>query len=387
MRPVRVLELIVSTGLGGGPRHVYDLVVRLPRGEFAPRVGGPDDGPYFERFGTAGVPIERLRVDRLSPTVLWRVVRTVLRQQVDVIHSHGKGAGLYGRLGSRLTGRPSVHTFHGVHVEGYRPVVRDLYVALERTLGRWSRAVIALSEGQRAEVLRLGFASPGRCVVVPNGIDLAELDSATRVPYPRSAYGALPGELIIGCIARFDPVKRLVVLLDTTARLRQHFPNVRLVLVGSGPLESSLRCRAARLGIERHVSFQGSLPDALRCYSEWDVYATMSSREGLPYAVLEAMASGLAVVASDVPGHREVIRHGVTGFLVPAETQTAAAAIQRLFEDDALRKAVGAAARTAVERDFTVERMVERIGDLYRQVVNAEGRDPQKAGRGRDIVG
>lgn len=369
MRPARVLELIVSTGLGGGPRHVYDLVVRLPRDEFVSHVAGPDDGPYFDRFRAAGIAIERLRVDRLSPAVLARVVGIIRRRHVDVIHSHGKGAGLYGRLGGWLTGRPSIHTFHGVHVEGYRPIVRELYVRLERMLGCWSQVVVALSEGQRAELIRLGFASPERCVVVPNGIDLAELDAATRIPHPRSTYGALPGELIIGCIARFDPVKRLDVLIDTTARLRPHFPNVRLVLVGSGPLESSLRRRAARLGIEGHVSFQGGLPDARRCYPEWDVYATMSSREGLPYAVLEAMASNLAVVASDVPGHREVIQDGVTGFLVPAEAEIAARAIARVFVDDALRKAVGAAARNAVERHFTLESMVERIGGLYRQVL------------------
>jgi glycosyltransferase involved in cell wall biosynthesis len=371
MRPVRVLELLVSTGLGGGPRHVYDLVTRLPRGEFAPSVAGPDDGPYFERFRAAGIAIERQRIDRLSPVVLGQVVRTVGRKRIDVIHSHGKGAGLYGRLVGRLTGRPSVHTFHGVHVEGYPRVGRDLYVALERILSRWSQAVIALSGEQRDELIRLGFASPERCVVVPNGIDLVELDAAMRVPHPRSVYGALPGELVIGCIARFDPVKRLEVLLDTTARLRAHFPNVRLVLVGSGPLESRLRRRAARLRIDKHVSFQGGLAEAMRCYPGWDVYATMSSREGLPYAVLEAMASSLAVVASDVPGHREVIQHGITGFLVPARAEAAATAIQRAFEDDTLRKAVGAAARSAVEREFTVERMVRRIAELYRQVASA----------------
>jgi glycosyltransferase involved in cell wall biosynthesis len=370
MRPVRVLELLVSTGLGGGPRHVYDLVTRLPRDQFWPCVVGPDDGPYVERFQTSGIAFERLRIDRLSPTLLGQVVRTVRRQGVDIIHSHGKGAGLYGRLAGRLTGRPAVHTFHGVHVEGYRPVMRALYLALERTLGRWSRAVIALSDEQRAELIRLGFASPERCVVVPNGIDLVELDAATRNPHPRSAYGALPGELIIGCIARFDPVKRLNVLLDMTARLRQQFPNVRLVLVGSGPLESSLRRQISRLAIEKHVSLRAGLADALRCYPGWDVYATMSGREGLPYAVLEAMAAGLTVVASDVPGHREVVRDGVTGFLVPAEAESAAARIHKLFEDDALRKAVGAAARSSIERDFTIERMIERIGDLYRRLAD-----------------
>jgi glycosyltransferase involved in cell wall biosynthesis len=252
-------------------------------------------------------------------------------------------------------------------------------MALERILGRWSQAVIALSDEQRDELIRLGFAPAERGVVVPNGIDLVELDAATRVPHPRSVYGALPGELVIGCVARFDPVKRLEVLLDTTARLRPHFPNIRLVLVGSGPLESRLRRRAARLRIVKHVSFQGGLAEALRCYPGWDVYATMSSREGLPYAVLEAMASGLAVVASDVPGHREVIRHGITGFLVPARAEAAAVAIQRVCENDALRKAVGAAARNAVEREFTVEHMVQRIGELYRQVANAGLR---KTGRG-----
>jgi glycosyltransferase involved in cell wall biosynthesis len=366
-----VLHVLVSTGLGGGPKHVFDLVRRLPRPEFRPIVAAPADGPYFQRLRERGIEVVELDAHRLHPWPLMSVVRLVRERGIQLVHSHGKGGGLYGRLAGWWTGVPTIHTFHGVHVEGYRPPVRRLYVALERVLGRSSRAVIALSEAQRTELIHLGFAPPDRCVVVPNGIDLDELDSALRVPHRRSVFGAQPDELIIGCVARFDPVKRLDVLLEATARLRQRFPRIRLVLVGGGPLESTLRQRVAQLGIDEHVSLQAGFPEALRCYSAWDVYATMSSREGLPYAVLEAMAAGLTVVASDVPGHQEVIRHGLTGFLVPATAETAAAAIQQILEDHVLRKTVGAAARRAVERDFTVDGMVERIADLYRQLAKA----------------
>lgn len=383
-----MLELIVSTELGGGPRHVYDLVMRLPRDKFFPSVAAPDNGPHFERFRAAGITIERVRLDGLSPSALWQVMRIVSRQRVDLIHSHGKGAGLYGRLVARLTDRPSVHTFHGIHRDGYGRGTRGLYAALERTLGRWSQAVIALSDEQREEVVTLGFASADRCVVVPNGIDLAELDASARQPYARSAYGACPGELVVGCIARFDPVKRLDVLVDATAQVCRRFPNVRLVLVGSGPLERPLRRRAARLGIERRVSFPGALPDAVRCYRGWDVYVTMSAREGLPYALLEAMGSSLPVVASDVPGHREVIRDGMTGVLVSAEPAAAAAAIARVLEDGTLRRELGVHARRTIERDFTVEWMVKRISEVYRRVARPREEPPsRRLGSDRSVVG
>ena len=363
---IRVLELLTTSALGGGPRQVYDLVCRLPREGFEVAVAAPRDGAFFERFRDLGLTVTEVDAGRLDPRALWATVRLVKGHGIQVIHSHGKGAGLHGRLAARLTGVPAVHTFHGIHYERYPPPLATLYLRLERRLSRWTRTVVSVSPTQAAEALALGLFEAAQSVTIVNGVDLDEQDRVlARSPIRREELGLAPDLFVLGAVARFDPIKRLDTLVGALGALNRR--GVSLLLVGDGPEGDRLRRLAAAARLNGRVIFAGWLDDSARVYPALDLYVSTSQKEGLPLAVLEAMGAGLAVVATDVPGHRDVVRHGQTGLLVPpGDARALAAAIAGLMDDPERRRRIGRAARERVRVEFGIGPMVEKTAAVYR---------------------
>jgi len=362
---IAVLELLVSSQLGGGPAYVEALLRRLDPAEFAVTVGAPAGGPFLERFRAAGADVVEVAADRLSPRTLARVGRLIRERGVAVVHSHGKGAGLYGRLAARRAGAAAVHTFHGLHYASYLPGARATYLALERALARRSHMLIHVSASQADAARPLGLAPDDRSRVIVNGIDAARVE-ADLIPRER-ARAALDVPLtgpVLGTVARFDPVKALDVLLEALPRV----PGATLVLIGDGPEAPSLRARARRLGLEARVVFAGARPDAARWFAALDAYVSASHVEGLPLALVEAMAASLPVIASRVPGHVDTVVEGDTGVLVPVDDPVAlATAAAALLADPARARALGAAGRTRARRDFSVDRMAAEIAEVYRR--------------------
>src|SRR5207245_1423651 len=174
-----------------------------------------------------------LALARLRPGTLLALRRLVSERGVSLIHSHGKGAGLYGRLVARLLGVPAVHTLHGLHFEGYGAAARAAYLALERRLSRWTRVVVNVSRAQEAEGLALRLFDRRQSRVVVNGVDVAHLGATALERWDaRPAVGLPPSGPVVGCAARFDPVKRLDLLLRAAARVTG--PPPRVVPIGRG---------------------------------------------------------------------------------------------------------------------------------------------------------
>lgn len=363
---IRVLELLTTTAPGGGPRQVYDLVRHLPAGEFEVFIAGPRDGAFFERFRDLGLTVTEVGVNRLRPWPLVATIKLVRDLGIQVIHSHGKGAGLYGRPAARWTGVPAVHTFHGIHYESYPPRIQKLYLDLERRLSRWTRTIINVSATQEAEAQALRLSGPRQSVTVINGVDLDEQDRVIAAsPMPRASLGLGRDQFVLGTVARFDAVKRLDTLIGALRELKR--PRVSLLLVGGGPENDRLQREAAAAHLGGRVIFTGWLDDSARVYPAIDLYVAASAKEGLPLALLEAMGAGLAVVATDVPGHRDVVRHDDTGLLVPPGDERAlAAAIATLMDDPARRRRMGRAGRERVRKEFGIRAMVERTAEVYR---------------------
>jgi glycosyltransferase involved in cell wall biosynthesis len=379
---LRVLELLVSTDPGGGPAHVLELLSRLPHDEFDVTVAGPG-GALAGRLRSGAGGFTEIRADRLSPGALRAVRRLLIERGIDVVHSHGKGAGLYGRLAARRAGIPSIHTFHGIHYARYPVGVRGLYLALERRLATMSAAVVHVSESQGREAEALGLAPPGRTRVIVNGVDMARLrGSAEPRVAARAALGLAYDELGIGTIARLDPIKAVDVLLEAFARVARARSRARLIVIGDGPEAGRLRARARTLGLESRVRFTGSIADAARLLGGLDLYVSASRREGLSLAVLEAMGMGLPVGATRVAGHVDAVSDGVTGLLVAADQPTALAdAVERLLgEPAATRRTMGEAGRRRVEDHFGVERMVAETADLYRAIARFPERKSSTSG-------
>jgi len=373
---IRVLQLVTSTALGGGPRQVLELVRHLPPNEFRVSVAGPWDERFATDLRTAGVELAGVAVDSLRafPLTLRRVTRLVRDSRADVVHTHGKGAGVYGRLAAKRAGVPAVHTFHGIHYESYSRSRQGLYLALERALARITHTVINVSQTQDEEARRLGVAR--RSAVVVNGIDVDELRQ--RKVAQREDLGLSQDSQVVGFVARFDPVKKHELLVEALALVTERHPRVVLLLAGEGPEKARISRRAAELNV-RMLASDGATAWSTNVYRSCDLYVSSSAKEGLPLAPLEAMASELAVVATDVPGHRDVVEDGETGLLVPPDNaEQMAVAIASLLDDPERRREMGKRGAERVRRAFTVQSMVAKTAEVYR----AAAASPTAAGAG-----
>jgi len=187
-------------------------------------------------------------------------------------------------------------------------------------------------------------------------------------PIRRESLGLTAADVVIGCINRFDPVKRIELLVETLRRLRARFPRLVLVLVGGGVEQQRIRRLVFERGVSEQVIFTGFLESPARILPMLDLYVASSRKEGLPPSMLEAMAAGLAVVATDVPGHRDLVVPGETGLLVTPEDPAALAdAIAASLTDPARRKSLGQAGRERVHQEFSIRAMVDATAAAYRR--------------------
>src|SRR2546429_934047 len=202
----------------------------------------------LERLCALGLTVVEVPTGRLGARPLLATVRLIRRLGIEVVHTHGKGAGLHGRLAARWTGAAAVHTFHGIHYESYPRPLQRLYLGLERRLARWTHTAIHVSPTQAAEAQRLGLTAAGGSATVVNGVDLHEQDQRLAAsPLPRARLGLAPDWAVLGSVARFDPVKRLDAPVGALRFLNR--PDVPLLLVGDGPQAVRLRRRVAAAGL------------------------------------------------------------------------------------------------------------------------------------------
>jgi glycosyltransferase involved in cell wall biosynthesis len=361
---------------GGGPQQVYETLRRLSPREFEWVVASPHDGPLFARFARLGL-VYPVRLNRLRPLALVRVVRLIRLHRVDLVHSHGKGAGLVGRLAGALTGVPAIHTFHGIHAAKYGRAGAALYLGLERWLVRHSAAVVHVSESQARLAAGLGLAPSDRTAIVVNGVDAAAIRADVAAhglsPHALGLTGAGP---VVGTVARLDPVKGVDVFVRALARLAASRRDVQGLIVGGGAEADRLRALAAREGVADRVRFAGEVVDGVRALAALDVYVATSRREGLPLALLEAMACGRPVVASAIPAHAEVLDNGRTGRLVPVDDVAATAeAIASVLADPA-RARRGAAGQAVVEKRYDIRLTVDGLAAVYHRVMRGRTAAP-----------
>jgi len=247
---------------------------------------------------------------------------------------------------------------------------------MESRYTRPADCVIEVSEHGLRAGREIGVLSPDRSVAIHNGISLARVDEGLRASRERADVGLSSEHLIVGTVARLDPVKGMEQWLRAAGVAAAAEPRARFVIVGDGPQRESLTRLARELGIAPLVVWVGQ-QNAVRYYRLFDVFALASRYEGLSIAILESMAAGLPAVATRVGGNPELVTDGETGYLVPAQDGRAMGqAILRLLTDSVARRAMGRRARERVEAEFTEEQMVARVAALYTDLLRAKGLAP-----------
>lgn len=354
-----VLHLLTSLQVGGAPQAVLTLARELGRQHLRVVVAGPR-GPMEQAFAAAGVLVFRLP---RGPMALGAVAHLIGQYDPALVHTHGKGAGLIGRLAARWCHRPAVHTYHGLHVHSRR---QRAWLPLDRWLARRCTAAqvfVAEADQRRAEGLGLRAGQPS--VVIPNGVDPDRLERcALDRARARAALAEPPGAFLLGTACRLDPVKRLAVLLEALPSLR---PSVRLVILGEGAAKDRLWRRARSLGVHDRVSLCARAEHAASFFRAFDAYVTASASEGCPLALLEAMALGLPCLASAIEAHAEILGRG-SAQLVRADPHDFAHAVAWLARS-AHREALGAGNAARIRASYAAERMGQQHRDLYERVL------------------
>ena len=301
------------------------------------------------------------------------------RERFDLVHTHNPKPGVIGRVAARVAGVPRVmNTVHGLYATPEDRLRRRAPVlAAEWIAARCSDLELYQSAEDLAWARRLHLVRRDRSVHLGNGIDLAAFTPALageeRVRKLRAELGIGEDELVVGTVGRMVREKGYDELFDAAKIVRSRISNARFLVVGGSDLDKEDAITAEALELVRDdIVFTGWREDVADLMALMDVFVLPSWREGLPRSAVEAAASGLPQVLTDIRGCREVVRDGVEGFLVPVRDPVGlAGAIARLLEDSALRRRMGAAARERAEDLFDEDRVARIVVGATRLLLSS----------------
>ena len=361
----RILHIIPTLDRGGAEKQLVLLAQGMKQQGMDVHVCVlTRDGPYSAELRQAEVPVtvigKRVKFD---PVALWRLTKHVKTLRPDLVQTLLFAGNSYGRWAAWQAGVP--------HIVGNERCVdswkRWHEFAIDRWLAKRSQKIVVNSPGVLDFYERYGIPREKLCLI-PNAVEPAMASTKTR--HELLAQLGVPAHAhLLGCVARLWPQKEIKVLMIAAEILRSADYEVHLVVMGDGPLRAKLEKFSQQLEMEERIHFLGARNDVADWLPHFSALCLSSRYEGQPNCILEAMSAGIPVVASDIPGVRDMVVDGQTGFLAPVGDQVAfAKAIKKLLDDESLRHSMGQAAQEKVIHEFTVEKMVNRYVELYSEL-------------------
>jgi glycosyltransferase involved in cell wall biosynthesis len=375
-RAPKIIYLITKSNFGGAQKYVYELAVAAKeRGcEVIVACGGTGEkqaklGLLAEKLTAANIRITPIPhfMRNMSPdddfTAFFEVRRLLKEERPDILHVTSSKAGAIGALAGRMARVPRIiFTSHGLTIdETWRPLWQRalIYIGTWLTIW-WSHATIMISKetNHRARYMPI----VGRKVhYIKNGVspvDFYNKEDARR----ELGLNVAPGHTLIGGIGELHQNKNWNVAIQTMAMLP---PQTELAIIGSGEEYDSLHHHIEKFNVTNRVKLLGYIPDAVRYLRAFDIFILPSKKEGLPYVILEAGLAGLPVVASDLPGIRDIIDSGEQGFLVEPTTKLLSTSIEMLVRDEGMRRRLGAGLQERVMDKFSIHTMIDKTFALY----------------------
>jgi glycosyltransferase involved in cell wall biosynthesis len=332
-----------------------------------------NEGRLKKEIESLGIPVTVFPETKWgSARIFINLVRKLREANVHIVHTHKHKDTILAALAARLSNRPYVvRTVHGLPepFTGFAKTKMRAYEAVERIVHqRCVDCIIGVSL-QIADQYKAESGIP-RVTCIHNGIDLAAVVGHTDRRRVREDLGVGPGETLIGTIGRLVPVKGISYLLEAAKVLLQEGEDVKVLVVGEGPIRKELEAQARDLTIDRNVVFLGHREDVHQLIQTLDIFVLPSLSEGIPMALLEAMAASRPVVATRVGGIPEVIEHGREGFLVePKDAKGIAEGCRRLIRAPDVASRMGEQGHERVKREYSAATVAERVVSLYRELV------------------
>ena len=365
----RIFHLITRLIRGGAVNALVPVATSLDGYDVTVGYGTQADRELVDELRAEGVETRQFRLIRhynpitAGPAVL-AVARYIRRNDFDVVHTHSTEAGIIGRAAARLAGVPHVvHTVHGVPFTEDRNDLLNWFVErCEITAAPWTDVMVSIADVISEEYLARGIGTPDQYRTIRYGIELDEFEAAQPA-------GDLPESVIrILMVSRLARGKGFDVLLDAVERLDA--TDVSVLIAGDGPLRGELESKIEKRGLDDTVSLLGYRNDVPSVMNASDALVLPSFREGTPFVIIEAMASGLPVVATDVAGIPEQVEDGTSGILIgPGDAEALADGIDRLAASQELRDQFGTAGRERAEQ-FSIDRMNAEYEAIYRELLS-----------------
>lgn len=300
-----------------------------------------------------------------------------------IVHTHTSKAGLLGRLAAFFCRVPVIiHTPHGHVFWGYFTSWKTrCFIFLERVFALWTDRIITLTDQEKKDHLDVRIGRENQFSTIHSGVELekypgSKIDSSST----RTALGIPSDAPVVGTVGRLIPIKGSNFLIEAAAEVIKEKPQAVFVFLGEGELQREMEERALQLGIRDHVKFLGWRPDVASILSTFDVFAFPSLNEGMGKALVEAMAMGKPVVASNVSGIRDLVVNGENGFLVPpAKPDALAARVEFLIANPGVRKTMGNKGR-AMAQGFSAEAMLQKIDQVYCELLSKPSSNGSRQG-------
>lgn len=360
---IKVLHVLTDTNIGGAGRYLFNLLSYQDNNRFQVIVACPGGGELEKQLKNKGINVFTLEGGENSTNLghIKKLRQIISREKVDIVHTH---ASLAGRIAGKISGCKVVMTRHGLGSNENGPVKRLITRMISK---HFTDRIIAISRAVKIGLIDSGVPAD-MITTIYNGIDLSRFAKVKGTL--RRELNLAPDIPIVGIVARLVPEKGYEYAINAFYQVLKVFPSVRLIIIGEGPLEESLKDMCKRLGIKDHVIFMGYRQDVESLEADFDVFVLPSISEGLGLALLEAMALGKPAVATETGGIPEVIKHKVNGFLVPpGNDKYLAEGIIEALSDKEQAKMLGLAAQKTVFRKFSSTAMIENTEKVYMEIL------------------
>jgi L-malate glycosyltransferase len=366
---IRILHLIKSLGRGGAETLLPETLKLHSRDEFEFHYGYflPWKDQMVKDLASQGAKVVCFNASNNIELLLktGKLVRYIKENKIDLIHAHLPWAGVAARLAGKVSGVPVLYTEHNKQ-ERYHWATRFMNL----TTMNWQTCVVAVSKDVE-ESIRKHKKIESKLVTIPNGVNVDHYSKSVSRGEVRTALNIPEHAPVIGTVAVFRSQKRLDVWLDNARAIQTRFPDAHFILVGDGPLKNDLIRKRSELKMERTVHMPGLQTDVRPFLAAFDVYMITSVFEGLPLALLEAMATGVPVISTDAGGIKEVIRHSEDGLLAPVDQPGLLVDFaSRVLLDESLRAALATSGRSRIVEHFSMKQMVRSLEVLYDQTLN-----------------
>jgi len=373
LQPVRIkiLKFLTMFAVGGTERQFTYVTKSLDRTRFDVRVGCLSrEGEFFKEIEALNIPVSEYRIRSLYDTGTlrrqWRFARDVRREGVQLVHAYGFYPNVFSVPAARLAGCVTIASVRDTGAFTSRIKLKTL---VQKTACRMADRVIANSTAVRDWLMNLGL-NERQVVIIPNGISVpAERRPPSTFPIRRELSIPLDAP-VIAVVCRLNKNKGIEYFLQAAAIVSRRFPAARFLIVGGSHFDPQyqpdLERLTGQLNLTHRVIFTGERNDVPKLLEEIDLSVLPSLSEGLSNSLLEAMAAGLPVVATNVGGNVEIVQHGHTGFLVPArEASALGAAMAQILESPGLTEQFGTAGYERVKNHFSLTSTVRQTEDLY----------------------